>query len=472
MNKTTNNTLLFLAILAVAVLGYFTIRNISNEQPGQALRLVQDTIHGNPNNTYGDFVDGVNGNGKNQNDPTLGMGNQRQAPGPGPTPTPACTPTTPASVTVLSPNGGEAYTAGQQIVVKWKSCNIAGPVEINLIQPYMGGYYAWVLSNSYTNSGQGTFTIPTSSQWGSMIYGNNFKVLVGPTVGTNLADLSDNLFTINELPDLKITNVTFNQSDLCVSTNANIRLTMTVKNDSNVPAVLPISQHSIEYQPAGSTNWIKIGTANLQALTIQPHATVQVAGVTTASSSLPNLRAKAGTYKLRFTTDASNVLSESNENNNTYDTTILINVCGIIQTNFVSATTTLTSNPNPNDDIGVFKITFDVTALGGDIYVPSSASKYPYQIDRAGTVIGSAGQTSVLVCTTSCTAASNGNYVIYGGQTERFELYTTLNLSQSGTTSGLYRMVLDRINYNLNSTNIYSTYFINPSYKTSYLGLN
>jgi hypothetical protein len=105
---------------------------------------------------------------------------------------------------VLSPNGGEMYVAGQRVTVTWRSCNIRGNVDISLTQPYStSGFYAWVLGTSYQNSGQGIFTLPTSSQWGNMIYGKKFKVLVGNTdtqvtpQGTfNIFDTSNNLFTI------------------------------------------------------------------------------------------------------------------------------------------------------------------------------------------------------------------------------------------------------------------------------------
>jgi hypothetical protein len=39
-------------------------------------------------------------------------------------PSPLCASNTSPWIKVTSPNGGETYTAGQQITVKWKSCNV------------------------------------------------------------------------------------------------------------------------------------------------------------------------------------------------------------------------------------------------------------------------------------------------------------------------------------------------------------
>src|SRR3989338_3505416 len=46
-----------------------------------------------------------------------------------------CNVNSPSSIKVLSPNGGEVFQAGQQITVKWKSCNVTpGSIGIILIK--------------------------------------------------------------------------------------------------------------------------------------------------------------------------------------------------------------------------------------------------------------------------------------------------------------------------------------------------
>ena len=80
----------------------------------------------------------------------------------------------------------------------------AAAVDINLTQRYSdSGFYAYVLGKSYTNSGQGIFTLPSLNKWGTMIYGENFKILVGNSESQgniNADDFSDNKFTINSTP--------------------------------------------------------------------------------------------------------------------------------------------------------------------------------------------------------------------------------------------------------------------------------
>jgi hypothetical protein len=109
---------------------------------------------------------------------------------------------------VLSPNGGEVYQAGQQVTVKWRSCNILGNVsEINLTSTRDNGWgpgsgpnagkYTFVTNTE--NDGQQDVTLPTSTNFMSVgaSFGQYFKVEV---IATGANDSSNNLFTINRLP--------------------------------------------------------------------------------------------------------------------------------------------------------------------------------------------------------------------------------------------------------------------------------
>ncbi|MDP3174552.1 MAG: peptidoglycan-binding domain-containing protein, partial [Phenylobacterium sp.] len=115
-----------------------------------------------------------------------------------------CALTAPVSIKVISPNGGQTYTAGQQVTVKWSSCNI--PTTANL-QFSLFMYYpannptatGFPLTLSTLNDGQETFNLPLAGNvvygWSTMQYGNFFKIYVGyPTAG--VGDVSDNMFTI------------------------------------------------------------------------------------------------------------------------------------------------------------------------------------------------------------------------------------------------------------------------------------
>jgi hypothetical protein len=108
----------------------------------------------------------------------------------------ACDSTNTPSITVLSPNGGEVYIAGQQIEVKWESCNLPANslIAITLTVPFISLDIGLV--NPVVNDGYELVTLPSSST--IPVYGNIFKIKIQPTYSINSPqDLSDNLFTIN-----------------------------------------------------------------------------------------------------------------------------------------------------------------------------------------------------------------------------------------------------------------------------------
>ena len=104
------------------------------------------------------------------------------------------------SITVLSPNGGETYAAGQQITVKWDSQNMSANdnVYINLDVPQSdGSFVGYQLSAQSPNTGSAIVTLPNKTNWPLMNYGSLFKISVLKTPGFSPWDRSDNLFTIN-----------------------------------------------------------------------------------------------------------------------------------------------------------------------------------------------------------------------------------------------------------------------------------
>ncbi|MFZ2205271.1 MAG: peptidoglycan-binding domain-containing protein [Minisyncoccia bacterium] len=131
-----------------------------------------------------------------------------------------CTSTSSPSITVLSPYGGETYTAGQQMMVKWTSCNLpnGSAITAQLNNPNgtgtIGAISPLTPQNKITTQLVGTtaddgielFTLPPlgNSIYG---YGKNFNIYL--TVhylqpsgnwgsGTNVIyGQSNNLFTIN-----------------------------------------------------------------------------------------------------------------------------------------------------------------------------------------------------------------------------------------------------------------------------------
>lgn len=101
-------------------------------------------------------------------------------------------------IKVLSPNGGEVYQPGQQITVKWQSCNVPANTQIDLYfdnyasTPGMGGTGGGAIS---TNDGIETFNLPTTAIFSTMEYGNKFKLRAN--IGNTILDTSDNMFTIS-----------------------------------------------------------------------------------------------------------------------------------------------------------------------------------------------------------------------------------------------------------------------------------
>ncbi|MCX6752820.1 MAG: hypothetical protein NTW62_00530 [Candidatus Nomurabacteria bacterium] len=117
----------------------------------------------------------------------------------------SCLPTDPASVHVISPNGGETFIAGQSITVKWNTCNLLATdkVAIGLMRQYNNGFS--FVNNGDTrvynlpNNGIATFTLLPITENAGMVYKIDVDVTRTGQVWDQ-EDTSDNLFTINPAP--------------------------------------------------------------------------------------------------------------------------------------------------------------------------------------------------------------------------------------------------------------------------------
>jgi hypothetical protein len=126
-----------------------------------------------------------------------------------------CPSTTPPSVAVLLPNGGEMYEAGQSFQVKWKSCNVPylHNLKLSLVDtltgtkfPLSNGVYL-PTPNSSDNNGihaADQMQIPITS-WLNINHvnlGATFKIEIasdtGQSDGISVYDTSDNVFTVGE----------------------------------------------------------------------------------------------------------------------------------------------------------------------------------------------------------------------------------------------------------------------------------
>jgi hypothetical protein len=104
------------------------------------------------------------------------------------------------SITVLAPNGGETYSAGQQITVTWKSENIptSDYVQIGLSDLVSKKDYQESIVR-VLNSGKAILTLPTSD----IIFGKRYNIDIYTVKGEGYityADKSDNYFSIVQAP--------------------------------------------------------------------------------------------------------------------------------------------------------------------------------------------------------------------------------------------------------------------------------
>ncbi len=137
-----------------------------------------------------------------------------------------CLSSTTPWIKILSPNGGEIYSVGQQITVTWTSCNIPSNSLISFRLYFNNS--STILENSLTGPGPGNavnngiknIIIPNITNnpthglnimWsGWSLGGSYFKIkafvvapisvngtIVGTPTSSGIEDLSDNTFTIN-----------------------------------------------------------------------------------------------------------------------------------------------------------------------------------------------------------------------------------------------------------------------------------
>ncbi len=125
-----------------------------------------------------------------------------------------CDSTDTPGITVISPNGGEVYTAGQQMTVTWTSCDV--PLNHDAIIGLFNVDNNTVIyftddpnipTISTPNDGEETFPIPTSAYSG-LITGN-YKIRLSALAADNTTDLwdeSNTTFRINSLaPSITVT---------------------------------------------------------------------------------------------------------------------------------------------------------------------------------------------------------------------------------------------------------------------------
>lgn len=118
-----------------------------------------------------------------------------------------CNLNSPPSINIISPNGGEKYSAGDLVNVKWQYCNLPATSIVNVdIRNYNTDFTATFLglqAGYILNNNQYTFQIPESAN----ISPGSYKVVVTciidqPNNQCSSAGVSENTFTI-DIPKAK-----------------------------------------------------------------------------------------------------------------------------------------------------------------------------------------------------------------------------------------------------------------------------
>jgi hypothetical protein len=117
-----------------------------------------------------------------------------------------CTPASAPSIKVLYPNGGEVFTGGQQVNIKWSSCNVPATnlLRVNIrAGGQTGGIPAVANSSSdVLNDGSELFTLPAAWPFPQVSAVNAYKISITPINPSifGVTDLSDSDFKINYAP--------------------------------------------------------------------------------------------------------------------------------------------------------------------------------------------------------------------------------------------------------------------------------
>lgn len=124
----------------------------------------------------------------------------------------------------------------------------------------------------------------------------------------------------------------------------------------------------------------------------------------------------------------------------------------------VSVSQSASTQDSANNDTATFKIVYDVTAFGGDIWVSDTATATTattpvagtsgvfYRVDHAGTAtVAGLSSTVTFVSATGITDAGSDGIKINEGKTARFTLTTTRTNTSANGTAALFRMALEGI---------------------------
>jgi hypothetical protein len=373
----------------------------------------------------------------------------------------ACTATSAPSITVVSPNGGQSYTAGQSVTVTWTSCNVPASTPIFLtlqgdttVNAALGITDASA-GNDKLNTGSYTFTLPTQTSWKYLVYGNHYTMRVGSDNPSILAaGVSANTFSING-PAV---------ATGCTATSA--------------PSMTLTSPNGGETYTAGQSLTVTWTSCNVPAsnptfITLQGDATVNAAiGITQTITNSGSYTFTIPTqsswkylvygdhYTIRVGSFSSIVAEGISANPFTINAGATVGTIGVSANGSTTARYVAPGGLQVHGTVNM-NIPFSVTAVSGNVYIPAvtklvtsgsissptiTAGPYiQYTVDN-GSTLQSPVTSGVITYTGSDTISpdANGNYLIPAGQTKNF----ALNITYSPTTAGSYRGRLANLNWN------------------------
>jgi VCBS repeat-containing protein len=208
--------------------------------------------------------------------------------------------TTPPTVRVIAPNGGERLTPGSVFRIRWEASDNVGVTGV-YIRLYQEGVMRVIIADNPPNIGYYDWTVPNRP-------GSNYKIVViaRDAAGNFGEDASDGTFEIVEVPpDLTVRDVVFSPQSVVQGGGLTVSWTEANIGGGNagpyrVGVYLGVSEYGRDY-PLGSLNRDGLAAGGSRSST----------QTFTVPSSVP-----PGSYYVTVFIDSQGDVSESNEGNN------------------------------------------------------------------------------------------------------------------------------------------------------------
>lgn len=275
-------------------------------------------------------------------------------------------------------------------------------------------------------------------------------VIVADTTDTS-SDFNVLAFTIKntQSTNSKVTDLTFDVATTTASGSSAVDITSIIRKatltiggqsyDGDINANKTVVFNDVDTTISGNSN--VTGTVKVQLYGATSHFATTGESLT---FSLAHGKVVAENASSGDTTDPNDITGTAQGKTQTIAITAGVNVVG------GSSTTNLTyNNTTPSSSYGSYTLSFSVTAVGDDIYVPATIGTSTGSTTWAGVLINPAlqastvGTTSTAISSTAQTSGSYGMYKVSAGSTETFTASVTIDPS----ASGFYQIGLDSVKF-------------------------